>query len=45
MRHKKFVHLRKFGMTEAQWNDQDFPLFQRLVVPVLLLLCVLVVGL
>ncbi len=45
MRHKKFVQQHSIDITDAQRSDQDFSLFQRLVVPVLMLLCVLVVGL
>jgi hypothetical protein len=45
MRHKKRFQLNRQEANGMRWNDRDFPLFQRMVVPVLMLFCVLVVGL
>jgi hypothetical protein len=45
MRHKKFVRLHKLDANDKAGHEQTFPLFQRMVVPVLMLFCVLVVGL
>jgi hypothetical protein len=45
MRHKKFVHLHTQDAHDKLGNAQKYPLFQRMVVPVLMLLCVLVIGL
>lgn len=45
MQHKKLMRWRLPEVDGIRGNRQDFPLLQRMVVPVLLLFCLLVVGL
>lgn len=45
MQYKKLMRWRLSEAIGISRNSQDFPLLQRMVVPVLLLFCVLVVGL